>query len=230
MALIFDPHAAELLGYDVHLPAVSAEAWTREALVHRFLQPPVWTPEVRVDRALPVQGSTPAAVLIPLVMRPQPTVLLTQRTSHLSKHAGQISFPGGRSEPDDGSPEVTALREAQEETGLAPDRVRVLGQMPTYTTITGFLVTPVVGLITPLAHEQQGLALQPDPGEVAEAFEVPLDFLMNPQHHQRRAFTVGDRQAEFFAMPWTAPGRAEPYFIWGATAAMLRNLYRLLIA
>ena len=216
MALIFDPHAAELLGYDLHLPAVSAEAWTREALVHRFLQPPVWTPEVRVDRALPVQGSTPAAVLIPLVMRPQPTVLLTQRTSHLSKHAGQISFPGGRVEPHDPDVCATALRETHGEIGLAAERIEVLGRLPDYRTGTGFCVSPVVGLVYP------PFVLTPDSFEVAEVFEVPLAFLLDPAHHQRAQLEVRGGLRSYHTIPYGN------YFIWGATAGMLVSLYRFL--
>lgn len=229
MSLIIDPRRADLLGLDEHLPPVDSTRWSREALLDRFRRPPVWRPEVEVERWVPAAEPVAAAVLVPLVMRDEAAVLLTQRTSHLRKHAGQISFPGGRSEPDDPTPVATALREAHEEIGLAPERVQVLGSLPTYTTATGFIVTPVVGLIEPAPHEHPLLALQPDPGEVEEAFEVPLHFLMNPRHHQRRAFDFAGNQLSFFSMPWQSAADKE-YFIWGATAAMLRNLYRFLSA
>ena len=166
-------------------------------------------------------------MLIALVPRDEITVLLTQRTDHLTDHPGQISFPGGRAEPEDSDAAATALREAHEEIGLEPSFVDVLGTMPTYTTGTGFIVTPVVAFVRP------GFSLQADPFEVAEVFEVPLSFLMNPAHHQRHSIEVGDVRREFLSMPWHGVDeRGEPrrYFVWGATAAMLRNLYRFLAA
>jgi 8-oxo-dGTP pyrophosphatase MutT (NUDIX family) len=122
---------------------------------------------------------------------------------------------------------ATALREAQEEIGLAPEHVDVLGSLPTYTTGTGFIVTPVVGLV------QAGFEPRPDPFEVAEVFEVPLAFLMNPANHRRHEIEIGGVKRQFLSMPWDVPqasGGARRYFIWGATAAMLRNLYRFLSA
>lgn len=238
MAVSIDPRVAELLGHDHHLPAVDPQRLSQQALVERFLTPPVWAPDVSVERWASPPDPVRAAVLVPIVMRPEPAVLLTQRTATLRKHAGQISFPGGRSEPEDPDAVATALREAQEEVGLAPPRVHVLGELPEYTTGTGFVVTPVVGLIAPHPHETPRLDLRPDPGEVAEVFEVPLSFLMDPQHHQRRAFGVpslemgrDNPRIEFFSMPWRPVGEPDrEYFIWGATAAMLRNLYRFLSA
>jgi 8-oxo-dGTP pyrophosphatase MutT (NUDIX family) len=240
MAIPFDPRVAELLGHDEHLPPVDPRRFLREALVQRFQQPPAWEPDIAVETWYRAPDPVPASVLVPIVMREQPSVLLTQRTSHLKKHGGQISFPGGRSEPSDPDAIFTALREAQEEVGLAPERVDVLGTLPTYTTGTGFIVTPVVGLIIPDLGEAERLALTPDPSEVQDIFEVPLHFLMNPRFHQRRAFDVSEAKLEFFAMPWTAPAAVQneasteaaskEYFIWGATAAMLRNLYRFLSA
>lgn len=166
-----------------------------------------------------------AAVLVPLVCRPAGlTVLLTERTAHLSSHAGQVAFPGGRTEPADASPVATALRETEEEVGLHRSHIEVLGAMPQYLTGSGFVVTPVVGLVM-AAHT---LAL--DDNEVAEAFEVPLAFLMDPANHQRRLYRWSDGgERSFFAMPWTGPDGAE-HFIWGVTAAMIRNLYRFVSA
>jgi 8-oxo-dGTP pyrophosphatase MutT (NUDIX family) len=232
MSFPFDPRTAAVLGHDAHLPPVQPDRLTSASLAERFRTPPIWQPDIEVERWYSAPNPVAASVLVPLIMRADvPTVLLTQRTSHLKKHAGQISFPGGRSEPEDPDAVATALREAHEEVGLTPDRVRILGSMPTYTTGTGFIVTPVVGLIEPHAHEVDALALQADPSEVDDIFEVPLPFLMDPRHHQRRAFDVGGTPLEFFAMPWVPPGQPDKdYFIWGATAAMLRNLYRFLSA
>ena len=163
----------------------------------------------------------PAAVLIPLVNRPQGmTLLLTLRTAHLTDHAGQISFPGGRVDPEDRDPIATALRETEEETGLSRLHIETIGTLPDYLTGTGFRVTPVVALVQP------PFELAADVFEVAEIFEVPLDFLMNGTHHQRRSAEFPDRpgRRSFYAIPF------EHYFIWGATAAMLRNLYHFLRA
>lgn len=185
----------------------------------------VWQPEPLEERFFQDRPPAQAAVLVPLVTRPSGVqVLLTMRTAHLNDHAGQISFPGGRCESTDPSPVHTALREAHEETGLAPNFVEVLGQMPVYQTATNFLVTPVVGLVNP------GFEVKPDPFEVEEVFEVPLDFLMNPDHHQQRSLHTPIGQRTFYAMPYECPQRQKNYFIWGATAAMLRNLYHFLSA
>ena len=155
---------------------------------------------------------TPAAVLFPIVLRDNgQTVLLTQRTAHLRDHAGQISFPGGRVEAEDESPIHTALRETEEEIGLAREHVEVLGFLPEYRTGTGFRVTPVVALVTPPFE----LAL--DPFEVAEAFEVPLAFLLDPANHKRHSLHYRGALRHFFAMPYG------DYFIWGATAGMIRR-------
>ena len=227
MAPSFDPEKLAVLGIDDHLPAVSRANLSAAALRQRFLQPPVWSPEIKFEGRVADRESTHAAVLVPLVLRDELTVLLTQRTEHLAHHPGQISFPGGRAEPTDRDAAATALRESEEEIGLTADRVVVLGSMPTYTTGTGFIVTPVIGLVAP------GAPLRPDPFEVAQVFEVPLHFLMDPRHHRRHAVEVGGLRREFLSMPWQVPGGGdEPqrFFIWGATAAMLRNLYRLLVA
>jgi 8-oxo-dGTP pyrophosphatase MutT (NUDIX family) len=167
-------------------------------------------------------------VLVPLVLRPDGLkVLLTQRSDHLRDHAGQIAFPGGRVEPGDADAVAAALREAEEEIGLPRSTVDVLGLLPYYTTVTDYIVTPVVALVRP------PFDLRLDASEVAEAFEVPLDYLMTPAHHQRHEFEWQGQRRQFLSMPWDGPGgdgRLRRYFIWGATAAMLRNLYGFLNA
>jgi 8-oxo-dGTP pyrophosphatase MutT (NUDIX family) len=156
-------------------------------------------------------------VLVPIVVRESGlTLLLTQRTAHLRDHAGQVSFPGGRSEPEDGSPVATALREAQEEVGIDPSQVEVIGHLPDYCTGTGFRVTPVVGLVSP------PLNLRLDDFEVAEVFEPPLSFLLDARNHQRHSMEVRGAMREYWAMPW------QGFYIWGATAGMLVSLHRFL--
>lgn len=155
----------------------------------------------------------PAAVLVPIVARDELTVLLTERTPHLAAHAGQIAFPGGKPDPGDNGPIDTALREAEEEIGIARASVEPLGFLDVYRTGTGFAVTPVVALIRP------GFELSLNANEVAAAFEVPLAFLMNPANHRIDARTLGGRDRRFYAMPY-----GERY-IWGATAGILRNMY-----
>jgi 8-oxo-dGTP pyrophosphatase MutT (NUDIX family) len=158
-----------------------------------------------------------AAVLVPVIMRETgPTMLLTQRTAHLRDHGGQVSFPGGRCEAVDASPEATALREAEEEVGLVASQVEILGRLPEYRTGTGFVITPVVGLVTP------PLNLKLDDFEVAEVFEPPLEFLLDTANHQRQSLEVRGTRHEYWAMPW------QGYFIWGATAGMLVTLQRML--
>lgn len=156
---------------------------------------------------------TPAAVLFPIVLRDGGhTVLLTQRTAHLRDHPGQISFPGGRVEEEDISPVHTALRETSEEIGLTEGHIEIIGFLPEYRTGTGFRVTPVVGLVTP------PFAVSPDPFEVAEVFEVPLAFLLDPANHQQHALHYRGALRQYYAMPYGE------YFIWGATAGMIRSL------
>ena len=226
---ILNPQLVPVTGVDAHLPAVDAAALTPQALRQRFAMPPTWQAELPGDGGI-FASRTPAsaAVLLPLVMHEQGlTLLLTRRTAHLREHAGQISFPGGRVEPEDGSAVATALRETEEEIGLAREHIEIIGELPIYTTVTAFQVTPVVALVRP------GFELTLDEFEVAEAFEVPLQFLMTPAHHQRHLFSFEGGQRQFLSMPWRGPdstGQTHDYFIWGATAAMLRNLYRLLIA
>ena len=178
---------------------------------------------VRGDHSL-VPGGTPpavpltsAAVLVPLVMRPEGlTVLLTQRTQHLAAHGGQISFPGGKQEPEDADSVAAALRETEEEVGLPRDHVEVIGRLDTYVTSTGFEVTPVVGLV------RAPYPSRPDPVEVAEIFEVPLAFIVDPVNHRRDSREFKGRQRVFYVLPY------QQRYIWGATAGMLVNLAQVL--
>ena len=227
MALSFNPQELPVLGVDDHLPAVRLAHLVPASLRQRFAAPPVWTPEIKVEGRFNDRELSHASVLVPLVLRDELTVLLTERSDHLTHHPGQISFPGGSAEPGDADAAATALREAHEEIGLDAAQVEVLGAMPTYTTGTGFIVTPVVALVQP------GAPLRVDPFEVAAVFEVPLAFLMDPANHHRHAIEVAGVRREFLSMPWQGAddeGHPQRFFIWGATAAMLRNLYRLLAA
>ncbi|HEX7935022.1 MAG TPA: CoA pyrophosphatase [Paraburkholderia sp.] len=235
---VFEPERLPVEATGAHLPRVAADRLTPDGLRGRFKQPIAWTPEPFVDAPWRNTQADPrvASVLIPLVIRANGlTVLLTQRADHLNDHAGQVSFPGGRQELFDADATATALREAQEEVGLAPSRVEVLGALPDYLTGTGFCVTPVIGLVHP------PFALKADALEVAEVFEVPLAFLMNPAHHEERVFRYEGGERRFFAMPYPRGASLEAaekgvsstgshYFIWGATASMLRNFYRFLAA
>lgn len=161
--------------------------------------------------------STPAAVLVPLVNRPDGlTVLLTQRSASLPDHPGQVSFPGGRLDPGDATAVDAALREAQEEVGMPPQCVTVLGQLATYETVTGYSVTPIVGWVEP------PFPVVPDPVEVDDVFEVPLAFVLEPAHQQRHFRMLGALRRDYYAIPY-----ADRY-IWGATAAMIVILDRTL--
>lgn len=158
-----------------------------------------------------------AAVLVPLVLHAdQLTILFTQRTDSLKHHAGQVSFPGGRADPGDASPAATALREAEEEIGLAARHVELLGSLDPYHTVTGFRVQPIVGLMPP------GLTLVPQPSEVADIFEVPLAFAIDPANHHRGQRSINGRTATYYEI--LHDGRR----IWGATAGMIVNLARIL--
>jgi 8-oxo-dGTP pyrophosphatase MutT (NUDIX family) len=163
--------------------------------------------------------ATPAAVLVPVVNRPEGlTLLLTQRSADLPDHPGQISFPGGRVEPGDATLADAALRETAEEVGLAANCIEILGELATYETVTGYRVTPIVGWVEP------PFTLAPDPVEVAEAFEVPLAFVLDPANQQRQFRMLGELRRDFWAIPW------RDRYIWGATAAMLLILDRTLRA
>ena len=229
-ARISDPQSIPVTGVDDHLPAIALQHLTPDGLRERFRALPRWAPEIPGDgqRFNPERAPTPASVLVPLVMRASGLhVMLTQRTDHLHDHPGQISFPGGRAESHDADEVATALRETEEEVGLTRQHIEVIGRLPVYTTVTGYVVTPVVALVRP------DFTLALDHFEVAEAFEVPLPFLMTPAHHRRHAFEMLGQQRQFLSMPWQGAGpdgQGRDYFIWGATAAMLRNLYHFLSA
>lgn len=219
--LTFDPEAIPVDSVTGEA-AIDAERLTTAWLRQRFRHPPEWTPEklkeVRLQKDRP---PIPAAVLMPIVEREKGlTLLLTQRTAHLNDHAGQVSLPGGRVDEIDASTIDTALRETEEEVGLNRRHVEVLGTLPDYFTGTGFQVTPVVALVQPPFN------LLADPFEVAEIFEVPLSFLMNGMNHQVRTIELPNDAGRrtFYAMPY------DRFFIWGATASMLRNLFHFLRA
>jgi 8-oxo-dGTP pyrophosphatase MutT (NUDIX family) len=194
----------------------------RDEIIRRLAQPRTGAATLRGDHMLdrlepPPPPLKAAAVLVPIVEHDaELTVLLTKRTDHLADHAGQISFPGGRIEPDDRDPEYAALREAREEVGLPAEQVQLIGRLDIYRTRTGFEVVPVVGLVRP------PLVLAPDPYEVAEVFEVPLDFILDPVNHELHSRELRGATRTFYVLPYQ--GR----HIWGATAGMLVNLAQVL--
>lgn len=201
--------------------AVSPDRLRADWLRARFAEPHPWVPENFEEPLVRLMGRqpTPAAVLMPLVLREEGmTLLLTQRTAHLNDHAGQVSLPGGRVDEGDTDAVATALRETEEEVGLHRRHIEVLGQLPDYITGTGFRVTPVVSLVHP------PFELTADPFEVAEIFEVPLAFILDGANHQRRSVDLPGLpgRRSFYTMPYGS------YFVWGATAGMLRNLFHFL--
>ena len=224
----FDAQAVPIHETCAHEKKVAKEFLEPAGLKLRLQSPPEWQPEITDENRHVIAADiiakresagkvTKAAVLIPLVLKEEGlSVLLTQRTNHLRDHAGQISFPGGRMDPEDQGPNDTALRESQEEIGLDPKRVEIIGHMPQYLTVSGYSVTPVVGLV----QAQAEYVL--DEFEVADVFEVPLSFLLDPANHQVRLWQSEQGGRRFYSMPY------ENRFIWGATAGMLRNLYHLL--
>jgi len=225
LARIVDPHASRIIGIGGGRP-IAPERLTPAGVRHSFTVESDWVPELddeQRDRfGLLERGEAPlrsAAVLVPLVLRADGLhLLLTQRTAHLNAHAGQISFPGGRVEESDADPVDTALRETEEEIGLGRHLIEPVGSLPDYLTTSGFRVTPVVSLVQP------PFCLRPDAFEVADVFEVPLLFLMDPNNHQHREIEVENGTRTFYSMPW------RERFIWGATAGMLRNFYSFLDA
>ena len=223
---ILEPELMPVLSTGENMPPIPPERLTPDGLRAHFAKEFEWTQEPPEQRIKAIGGDPRvASVLVPLVVREGGlTVLLTQRADHLSDHAGQISFPGGRREPEDIDAAATALREAHEEVGLSAEHCEVIGAMPDYLTGTGFRVTPVVALVYP------PFSLQADTREVADIFEVPLAWLMNPANHEVRVFRWEGGERRFFAMPYTPAAGKAPYFIWGATAGMLRNFYRFLAA
>jgi 8-oxo-dGTP pyrophosphatase MutT (NUDIX family) len=221
LPLKVDPSTIPVVGVSSE-PAIALADLTPQRLRDSFKVKTDWVPESSDEqdyRAFEMLAPKPASVLIPLIQRDTGlTMLLTRRTAHLSNHAGQVSFPGGRAEPHDRSPIDTALRETEEEIGLARQHIEPIGHLPDYFTNSGYRVTPIVSLVLP------PFELLPDSFEVAEVFEVPLEFLMNPANHQTRMAELEDGVRSFYTMPY---GR---HFIWGATASMLRIFYSYLAA
>ena len=217
----FEPRDVPVLAVDSHLPKPQATSLEPQALIARFASQHSWTPEVRKEAKFIEREPAHDSVLIPLVQRERLHVLLTLRPTHMNSHSGQIAFPGGKADPEDSDAVATALREAQEEVGLEPGFVQVIGSLPIYTTGSAFIVTPVVALV------DLGFHLQPNADEVADVFEVPLDFLMNPANHRHHVVDWGGEQRRWLSMPYM-DGSTER-FIWGATAGMLRNFYRFVL-
>jgi len=218
----FDPRTVPVIGVDAHLPAVPSGHLLSHALRLRFEMPRDWQPELVAEPRFTSRAPSAASVLLAIVLREQPMVLLTQRTVHLSAHSGQIAFPGGKQDAEDTDLIMTALREAQEEIGLHPQFVQVLGTLPVYRTGSAYIVTPVVAIL----HD--GFTVERNADEVDEIFEVPLAFLMNPANHRRHAVDWDGSRREWLSMPYQDGSHER--FIWGATAGMLRNFYRFLSA
>jgi 8-oxo-dGTP pyrophosphatase MutT (NUDIX family) len=191
----------------------------RERLRDAMAEPQPW--HLPGDEARPLDAGarvTPAGVLIALLDRQGgPTIVLTTRAAHLKAHAGQISLPGGRMEPEDVSATAAALRESDEEIGLGPDQVAVLGSLRAYDTLTGFRIYPIIGWVA-----EPPLAFRPDPAEVADIFEVPLAFMLDPANHRRDSYVRNGERRHFFVLPY------ENRYIWGATAGILVNFARTL--
>lgn len=220
----FDPRSHPLVALDP-LPDLPSQALQLDFMRSAFGQPVQWQVEPLFRSSfhpdfLPGSVNIRAAVCIGVIQRPDgPSIIFTRRATHLHNHAGQISFPGGRIEPSDVGPVEAALRETQEEIGIEPRFVRYLGQHPIFVTSTQFAMRPIIGEL------QAGFTVVPDSAEVAEVFEVPLSVLLDPQRHQlHHAILPDGTQRQYFSIPWG------PYFIWGATAVLVRNLYHHLSA
>ena len=218
----FDPRAVPVARVDRHLPAVPQQRLEAEALAVRFKAPPVWVPEAVAEPRYSHRSAVLASVLVPIVLRERPMVLLTQRTSHLSTHSGQIAFPGGKHDASDVDLVATALREAREEVGLSHRFLQVLGSLPVYATGSAFMITPVVALV------HTGFSISRNTDEVDAVFEVPLEYLMDPANHRWHQMHAEGVSREWISMPYQDD--LQDRFIWGATAGMLRNLYRFLSA
>nr|VFJ76691.1 MAG: 8-oxo-dGTP pyrophosphatase MutT, NUDIX family [Candidatus Kentron sp. FW] len=213
-----EPHTAGFFGYGIKEPGEisSHSKWN----IFNAVEYQTGNRRQPLDKSLdlPRAALIPAAVLIPIVERSSGlTMLLTKRTNHPRKHPGQITFPGGRAEETDDGPVATALRETEEEIGLGSSFIDVIGFLDAHETFTGFLVTPVVGLIG------AAFQLNPDPSEVAEIIEVPISFLLDPANYYTDSCTTNGMQYGFYALKY------EEQVIWGATAGMLVNLYRRMI-
>lgn len=234
--LIVDPRSAVIVEQGTHDPVLPADVFSQENIA-RCLQE-AHAIEIGTTRSKIQSGDgvtlpssdgalgAEAGVLLALVPRASGwSVLLTQRSEHLRHHAGQVSFPGGRRDPEDIDIVATAQREAQEEIGLPPHTIEVLGTLPAYQTVSDYRVITVVGIV------RQPWVPQIAPDEVAALFEVPLSYLMNPRHHQVRRLNIQGQERTFWAMEWTVmepDGRRRDLLIWGATAALLRNFYWIL--
>lgn len=241
----FDPKQVPIVRHDGHLPAIAPPLLTPDRLRDAFAttlpnsiapnaQP--WQPVLSGEPPYPFAASSPAstaspnssphpaAVLVALVPHPAGLqVLLTQRSAGLSKHPGQVAFAGGRVDASDGSPRAAALREAKEEIGLDSTWVDCIGHLPNYISGSGFAITPVIALLNP------GFTLDLNPAEVSRVYEVPLDYLMHPANHRLHRFDWTDadgqmQQRQWLSMPY-ALGMAHECYIWGVSAAILRNLY-----
>jgi 8-oxo-dGTP pyrophosphatase MutT (NUDIX family) len=190
----------------LEVPAALTDPAAEGARGDLDLNPEVW-------RRAGVKATKPAAVLVPIIDRDEPTVLLTLRTAELASHAGQVAFPGGKIEPADESPVAAAMREAREETGLPPTLIEPIGYLDLYLTFSGFRILPALARVKP------DFTLTPNPTEVTETFEVPLKFLMTPANHQRKTRDWNGFARDYYVMPY------QNRYIWGITAGILRNLY-----
>jgi len=219
----FDPQKVPVLGVDDHLRPLTREEYSAQSIFERFQadsERPPYSPLLAPFGAQAQAPKKEASVLVGLVQRQEVTLLLTQRAAHLKTHSGQVAFPGGKIDPEDASAEAAALREAHEEVGLEAQHVRVLGRLRPLETGTAFRITPVVALVD--AHH----VIDFNTHEVAQVFEVPMSYLMNPANHRKHRLELHGQTREWYSMPYH-DGEKE-HFIWGATAAMIRNFYGFL--